>query len=109
MGTRPCAIVTGMIATYPVGGVAWDYGQYALGLEELGFDVFYLEDTGGPTYDPEKREYGEDCRYGIQFLQDSLHELSPKLTDRWHFRSANDDCYGIESKSFRDVVAEADL
>ena len=33
------AIVTGMIATYPVGGVVWDYGQYALGLERLGFDA----------------------------------------------------------------------
>ncbi len=31
------AIVTGMIATYPVGGVVWDYGQYAIGLERLGF------------------------------------------------------------------------
>ena len=39
------AIVTGVIATYPVGGVAWDYGQYALGLERLGFDVYYLEDS----------------------------------------------------------------
>lgn len=30
------AIVTGMIASYPVDGVAWDYGQYALGLDQLG-------------------------------------------------------------------------
>src|SRR5512147_1502070 len=43
------AIVTGMIASYPLGGVVWDYGQYALGLEELGFEVFYLEDTGWNT------------------------------------------------------------
>ena len=34
------AIVTGMIASYPVGGVLWDYGQYALGLERLGYEVF---------------------------------------------------------------------
>jgi len=25
------AVVTGMIATFPVGGVAWDYGQYVPG------------------------------------------------------------------------------
>ena len=54
------AIVSGMIATYPVGGVAWDYGQYALGLERLGFEVYYLEDTGLDPYDPRQRGYGTD-------------------------------------------------
>ena len=43
------AVVTGMIATYPVGGVAWDFGQYVAGLANLGFDVYYLENTGGQT------------------------------------------------------------
>ena len=57
------AVVTGMIATYGVGGVAWDYGQYAVGLERLGFDVFYLEDTGAETYDPRKGEFGTDGSY----------------------------------------------
>ena len=55
MTARPTAIVAGMIATYPVGGVVWDYGQYALGLEQLGYDVYYVEDTAGPTYDPRAR------------------------------------------------------
>jgi hypothetical protein len=55
------AVATGMIATYPVGGVAWDYGQYLVGLEQLGFDVCYLEDTGGDTYDPSLRLYSDDC------------------------------------------------
>jgi hypothetical protein len=39
------AVVTGMIASYPVGGVAGDYGQYALGLERLGYEVHCLEDA----------------------------------------------------------------
>ena len=37
------AIVTGMIGSYPVGGVVWDYGQYALGLEQLE----HREDASG--------------------------------------------------------------
>ncbi len=73
------AIVTGMIATYPVGGVAWDYGQYALGLQRLGWEVYYLEDTGAETYDPIKGEYGSDCSYGVQFLQQSLDRLNQKI------------------------------
>jgi hypothetical protein len=103
------AIVTGMIATYPVGGVAWDYGQYALGLERLGWDVFYLEDTGGETYDPRKGEYGPDCSFGVQFLRDSLHEMSPMLGDRWHFRAADGTTHGISASRFNELVAKADL
>ena len=32
-------IVTGLIAQYPLGGVAWDYFQYVLGLARLGHNV----------------------------------------------------------------------
>ena len=98
-----------MIATYPVGGVAWDYGQYALGLEQLGWDVFYLEDTGGETYDPNKGEYGSDCSFGIRFLRDSLHALSPTLGDRWHFCAADGTTHGISASRFGEIVASADL
>src|SRR6478752_1777508 len=98
-----------MIATYPVGGVAWDYGQYALGLERLGWEVFYLEDTGGDTYDPTKGEYGADCSFGVQFLSDSLRTLSPTLADRWHFRAVDGTGHGISANRFQEVVAKADL
>jgi len=103
------AIVTGMIGTYPVGGVAWDYGQYAVGLERLGFDVYYLEDTGGPTYDPHRREYGDDCSFGIRFLEQSLSQLSPALASRWHFRAANGDCFGTPRAEIKSLAARADL
>lgn len=103
------AVVTGMIATYPVGGVAWDYGQYLAGLANLGFDVYYLEDTGGQTYDPVNRVYGDDCHYGIRFLRESLARFSPRLAERWHFRSVSGDCYGIEARKFEELVRTADL
>jgi hypothetical protein len=98
-----------MIATYPVGGVAWDYGQYAVGLEQLGFEVYYLEDTGGQTYDPIKREYGDDCSYGVQFLRQSLAELSPSLAERWHFRDALGNAFGLPTDRLSEVIANCDL
>src|SRR5688500_2478328 len=99
MSTRKRAVVTGMIATYPVGGVVWDYGQYLLGLESLGFDVIYLEDTGGPTYNPAQREYGHDCDYGVNYLADALKALSPPLEGRWHFRAADDQTFGLSRRA----------
>ncbi len=98
-----------MIATYPVGGVAWDYGQYLLGLKQLGYDVYYLEDTGGPTYDPVRKEYGDNCEFAVKSLVDSLSVLSPRLVDRWHFRAMDGSTFGIDARKMSRIVGRADL
>jgi hypothetical protein len=103
------AVVTGMIASYGVGGVVWDYGQYAVGLERLGFDVFYLEDTGWQTYDPRKGMYGEDGGYGAEYLGKSLASLSPTLGRRWRFRNMDGTTYGLSDSEFRDVLGQSEL
>lgn len=98
-----------MIATFPVGGVAWDYGQYALGLERMGFEVWYLEDTGLSSYDPVRGEYGASCDYGSQFVQEALGTLSPTLADRWHVRGADGRTYGVDADVVPELVACADV
>ena len=103
------AVVCGAIATFPVGGVAWDYAQYALGLEELGFEVFYLEDTSWTTYDPVENSYGEDPSVGVQFLQQSLDSLSETLATRWHFRGYDGSSFGLATKEINEVIAGADV
>jgi hypothetical protein len=108
MGER-CAVVTGAIATFPVGGVAWDYGQYVLGLERLGFDVYYLEDTGLDTYDPDQGVYGPDCSYGVRFLQATLASFSAAMAARWHFRSSTGQTFGMEASALAAIVARADV
>jgi hypothetical protein len=103
------AVVTGMIVSYPVGGVLWDYAQYALGLEQLGFEVYYLEDTGWQVYDPATGNYGEDCSFGVRFLQQALAELSPTLASRWHFRNMDGETYGVDRSQIAAILADADL
>lgn len=103
------AIVTGMIASFPVGGVLWDYGHYALGLERMGFDVYYLEDTGGQAYNPAKGMYDDDCSYGVRFLHEELSRLSPTLGRRWHFRNVDGECFGMNQSELAEAVAGADL
>lgn len=103
------AIVTGMIASYPVGGVVWDYGQYALGLEQMGYEVYYLEDTGWENYNPVRGEYGSDCSYSVSYLAQSLAMLSPALGQRWFFRNMDGTTHGISPEELRKVIAEADL
>lgn len=93
------AVVSGMIATYPVGGMLWDYGQYIVGLEQLGFDVYYLEDTGLPSYHPNPPRY----------LNEQLIQLSGSLADRWHYRADDGTTFGLSQVLLDRTVASADL
>jgi hypothetical protein len=105
------AVVTGMIGTFPLGGVAWDYCQYAVGLERLGFEVYYLEDSGDETYVyvPSTDTFEINPDYGAAFLQQSLAGFSETLANRWHFRSSEHHTYGMSVEDFADVAADADV
>ena len=105
--TKQTVVVTGMVATYPVGGVAWDYGQYALGMERLGLDVVYLEDTGWQCYDPRVGAYGPDASYGVAYLGEALGLLSPTLAQRWHVRAMDGTTYGMAPTALHDVLDDA--
>ena len=103
------AIVTGMVVTFPVGGVAWDYLQYVVGLERLGWEVYYLEDTGSYIYDPSQRLPSADPTYGVHFLERTLAALSPTLAKRWHYRDSDGRCYGVNPDELRQVLRDTDL
>lgn len=103
------AVVAGMIATFPLGGVVWDYAQYALGLERLGFEVHYIEDTEHPSYNPQLGRYVEDPTYSVKFLGQALGQLSPTLGQRWALRAVNGSCHGPDAHRLGDLVASADL
>ena len=74
-------VVTGLIASYPLGGVSWDYVQYIQGLQLLGHDVIYLEDTGQWVYNPDLRSFTEDCSFNLRYLEKVLAFLEPDSND----------------------------
>lgn len=98
------AVVCGYIGTFPVGGVVWDYGHYVLALEALGYEVFYLEDSGQPVSSPTG-----DVAEAVRFLDRSLRQLSPAMGDRWHLRDTEDRTYGMSRPALLDAVATADV
>ena len=58
-----------MVAQYPVGGVAWDYLQYVIGLSQMGHDVIYHEDTWSWPYDPVRETASAVGDYSAGVLQ----------------------------------------
>ena len=107
-------VVTGLIAQHPsLGGVAWDYVQYPLGLARLGHDVYYLEDsgewpytlTGGPT---QEDWIAHDPAPNVEHLAGVMKRFG--LEERWMYRfPIKPRWYGLSHRKRRDVLATADL
>lgn len=101
--------VTGLVATYPFGGVFWDYMQYVLGLLRMGHDVLYIEDTGKWCYDPVEGTFVEDGSNNARYLARNLELLDPALRDRWFYRDATGMTFGRSWAYVKDFCREADL
>lgn len=102
-------IVAGMVAQYPVGGVAWDYLQYAIGLARLGHEVVYHEDTWCWPYHPLQRTMIDDPSYSAAYLDDFFAHHAPELSDRWHYLHLHDASYGMSRFAFDEFAKTADL
>lgn len=102
-------IVTGLVATYPVGGVAWDYLQYVLGFQALGCEVYYLEDTGQWVYDPTAQDFTADLRRNARYLHDALTGLDPAFGTRWSVRDPMGAYHGLSGPHVAQLCASADL
>lgn len=101
--------VTGLAATYPFGGVFWDYMQYALGFHQLGHDVLYIEDTGRWSYDPVGQTFRPDGSDNAAWLARHIRQLEPAMADRWFFRDGEQRTFGRSWEDVRRFCAGADL
>ena len=102
-------VVTGLVATYPVGGVAWDYLQYVQGFRALGCEVTYLEDTGQWLYDPAAQTFTDDVRAGARHLNDALASLDVALARCWSLRAPDGAYHGLDEAAVAHACAAADL
>ncbi len=109
MSERLRIVVTGLAATYPYGGVFWDYLQYPLGLQRLGHDVLYLEDTGRWCYDPLRETFVPDGTSNAAVLRRWISALEPALADRWSFRDARGQVFGRPWQEVAAFCRSADL
>ncbi len=52
----------------PIAGVIWQHLHYIVGLQRLGHEVFYVEDTSNYPYNPVAFDINEDYSYAAQTL-----------------------------------------
>ena len=102
-------VTTGLAATYPLGGVFWDYMQYALGFARLGHDVLYLEDSGKWCYDPELATFVESGARNAAYFAREIPKLDAALAERWFFRDAAGQTWGWDWRRVEAFCHDADL
>jgi hypothetical protein len=105
--SAPRVVVLGIAAQYPLAGVTWQAIHYLVGLRDLGCDVFYVEDSGAPPYDPTSGGIGVSADANVAFLADVMRRYG--FEDRWAYWDAlADRWHGREAASVRELYRTAD-
>jgi hypothetical protein len=94
-------VVLGMMSRHPVAGMVFITLQYLIGLQRLGYDVFYVEPQGGVP--------GTDPVAAPAWIDSTMRRFH--LGDRWAYHSIYGDgrCYGLSERQLKDLYQSAAL
>ena len=108
MSSRPRIVVLGMLSKLPVGGVVWQNVHYLVGLERLGYDVYYVE-AHARTPSMFVGEGDRGSRRAAEFIDRVMRRFG--FGTRWAFHALHDDgaCYGLSERELRRLYASAAL
>src|SRR5262245_1106351 len=101
-------IVFGILFWYPLAGVTYQFLHYLIGLRKLGYDVYYIEDSGRWIYDPVLNDFSPDVTGNLKMVVPYLETHG--FGDRWAFRGNYPDgkCYGMTEAQILQLYREAD-
>jgi hypothetical protein len=106
--SRKKIILLGMMSRHPVAGMVWLTMQHVIGLQRLGYDVYYVEAHGAK---PKYFSTSEDD--GIQGAIDFLARLMQRfdMGQQWAFHGYDGDanCYGMSESKLAELYRSADL
>jgi hypothetical protein len=100
-------LLAGIIGRYPVGGVTWCALHYIAGFQALGYDVFYLEDTGECGFDPITNSITTDPAYAVAYIKRHLRLVG--LDDAWTYVDYKGAYHGNSQSQVAAFCARADL
>ena len=99
----------GFMGGMPIAGVIWQHIHYIVGLQRLGHDVYYIEDSARLPYNPETFEVNDEVDYPGKILDRLAREFDFK--DRWSFCARylkKMPTTGLPLKRIRQLYREAD-
>jgi hypothetical protein len=101
-------IVFGILFWYPLAGVTYQFLHYLIGLRRLGYDPYYIEDSGRWIYDPLINEFSPDVTGNLKTVVPVLEAHG--FGERWAFRGNYPDgkCYGLTEQHILELYRDAD-
>jgi len=101
-------IVFGILFWYPLAGVTYQFLHYLIGLRRLGYDVYYVEDSGRWVYNPSTYAFSPDASENVGAIAPVLeaHGFSGHWVFRGHYPDGK--CYGMSKTELVQLYREAD-
>lgn len=101
-------LVFGIMFWYPLAGVTFQFLHYLIGLKRLGYDVYYVEDSGRWIYNADTFLFSPDATDNVAAVAPILDAHGFK--GRWAFRGnyPGGSCYGMTEEQILALYREAD-
>ena len=106
---RKRIVVMGFMGSCPIAGVVWQHIHYVVGLQRLGHDVYYIEDSARLPYNPETFEVNNEFDYAARLLNRLSREFGFK--NRWAFCARylpGNPTAGLPLRRIRQLYRDAD-
>ena len=106
---RKRIVVMGFMGSMPIAGVIWQHVHYIVGLQQLGHEVYYVEDSARLPYNPETFEVNNEFDYAAKILDRLSREF--KFENRWGFCARylpGNPTAGLPLKKIRQLYRDAD-
>jgi len=106
---RKRIVVMGFMGSCPIAGVIWQHIHYLVGLQRLGHDVYYIEDSARLPYNPETFEVSNEFDYAAHLLDRLSREF--QFRNHWAFCARylpKNPTVGLPLKKIRQLYRDAD-
>ena len=106
---RKRIVVMGFMGSCPIAGVIWQHIHYIVGLQRLGHDVYYIEDSARLPYNPETLEITNSYDYATATLFRLAREFG--FERRWAFCARylpGKPAVGLTLRKIRQLYRDAD-
>jgi hypothetical protein len=106
---RKRIVVMGFMGSMPIAGVIWQHIHYIVGLQRLGHDVYFIEDSARLPYNPETFEVTDEFDYASSILARMAKDFG--FENRWGYCARylpKNPTAGLPLKKIRQLYREAD-
>ena len=101
-------VILGIMGQFPMGGMAWQVLNYALGFQQLQCEVFYIENSSAPPYSPRHLSVVDSAEENVAFLDRTFRMYG--LHGRWsYYDCLSNKWHGMSEAVTKELLEHADV